>query len=131
MPTGTFLSRLKSIAGYQTPPTLTLTGTIDLILPSSSDSFYLTAAAGVTVSTINAGTSLVDKPAIMPGRIVHLEALPTSASTITFTDQGATQTRGYMDLGGISADFVMSATDVLCLKQREDGSWVEQYETDN
>lgn len=127
MPTGTFLSRLKSISGYQTPPTLTLTGTIDLILPTSSDSFYLTAAAGVTVSTINASTGA----AIMPGRIIHLEALPTSASTITFTDQGATQTRGYMDLGGISANFVMSATDVLCLKQREDGSWVEQYETYN
>lgn len=114
-----FWARLKSVAGGETPTTLTLpSGTTAIALNSSRDIYYLNATAAVTIDKVAGATS----DPVLPGRrVTFIGAIGTSA--ITFTNYTATTVKGRIDtLAGDSA--VVDDQCSLIITQHPTGAWV-------
>ena len=117
------MARAKSILGSQKTPTLTIVASqTALELPHQSNVFLITAGATETIGTVNANRD------VECGRIVYIIAADDT-SAVTFTNDDTPTARGQMDLGG--SDVVLDDRDVLCLIQREDGSWLRMFNTNN
>lgn len=112
--------RLKSLFGTREGGIETVAAAITLVLPDQTNLMYMTGTA--TVTSLNASRR------IEAGRTVWF--VQSDSGTTTFTNSGATTTKGAMDLGGAS-NLDLAQTDVLCLQQRSDGSWLRMFSTDN
>lgn len=111
--------RLKSLAGTKEDGIATLAVAAALKLPADTNLIYLTGTD--TVTSINS-----DAP-IEQGRTVWF--VQSDAGTSTFTNTDDTTTKGAMDLGG--SNRAIAGSDVLCVQQRPDGSWLRMFSTDN
>lgn len=116
-------SRIKSLGGGDVPPTVSIaSGTTALELPESSNLFFLNAAAGVTIATINAtGRILVGRVIVLVGVI--------GTGAVTLTNNAGTTTKGQIDAG--AADLTVDDTDVVTLMQVANGTWLEVASVDN
>lgn len=118
-----FWSRLKFIAGGDTPPTVTIpAGSTSFSIPEYANQFYLTAPSTVTIGTINANSR------ILPGRVVYLIGAASTAA-ITLTNNAGTTTKGQIDAG--AADLTVDDQDVVVLVQVVNGTWLEVSSADN
>lgn len=109
--------RVNSFFGQQYALT-TIVSATTVDLPGDVCNCLISGSA--TITTLN-------PPAILPGMTVIFEAVAGAAPVFTNTDD--TTTPGQMDLGG--SNITLSASDVLALKLRSDGSWVRLWSTNN
>lgn len=112
-------ARLKSLVGSGSVPTLTLaSGTTTINLPDETNNVVLNATGSVTIGTVNAQASSGQQ--INHGRVV-IFTIATGSSTITFTNNSGTTTRGQFDLKGSNISAV--ARDIIVMRQKGNGAW--------
>lgn len=114
-----FWARLKSVAGGETPTTLTLpSGTTTISLSSSRDIYYLNATAAVTIDKVSGGAN----DPILPGRrVTFIGAIGTS--NVTFTNYTATTVKGRIDTR-TGDTVILDDQDSLTIIQHPTGAWV-------
>lgn len=112
-------SRIKSLMGTREGGVETVAAATSLTIPDDSNLVYLTGTA--TVTSLN-GSSRIEA-----GRTVFF--YQSDSGTTTFTNTDDTTTKGQMDLGGGSV--AVANSDVLCVSQRPDGSWIRLFNTNN
>lgn len=110
-------SRLKSVMGGDRVDYTLAAGTT-IVVPDSSNLFYLTGTATVTALQAGAHTR---------NRLVTF--IQSDSGTTTLTNTNGTSTANEMDLGG--SNVALGQADVIELLLRSDGSWVRVSSQNN
>ena len=107
--------RVNSFFGLTGDTIPTIASAATLVIPDNVTNMYV---SGSTTVTLLSSTFL-------PGRVIVIYG--TGGVVLTNTDD--TTTLGQMDLGG--SNLTLAASDIAALMQRNDGSWVRLFSTDN